>query len=54
MAFTREANQKNTAKSIEASMWKWSQKMKAAQAANDTVEYERCKAGRRALIKKWC
>jgi|TARA_R110000823_G_scaffold256719_1_gene378562 hypothetical protein len=53
MAFTKEANEKNTLKSMEATMWNWGKKIKAAQEAGDIAEYERCKAGRRALIRKW-
>jgi len=54
MAFTKEANKRNTAKSIEATMRRWGNKMRAAEQAGDAVEYARCKEGRMALIRKWC
>lgn len=54
MAFTKESNQRNTAKSIEAAMMKWSRKARVAKELGDTVEHDRCKEGLRKLIRKWC
>jgi len=53
MSFTKESNKRNTAKSIDATMRQWGNKMRAAEKVGNLVEYERCKKGRMALIRKW-